>query len=332
MHPDIRMAFPPPRGDQANYFQRTLLLLFCVGIVIWIAAYSFMWGYIVGPVVAAVAWITAKRSASPLRHMLGPNVGAAAQAALLAVAAAVILMASSFDAVNEVARAREATAQAKRDAARAGAEEIATREREAALHRETEKRLAAAVDAARMPTTSQSDVAQSCVTLGDRLPQDLRSRCVAAHLTLAKAAVQKKDIAGGRSAVAAAIARGASDESVSGLNTRLDDLEAAEAKRLENERVRLAREQERERQAEMIEKRRAVGRLLRERFLDNSMDVKVRVTGKNADRIQLEWVLFNDVWSHRLRKEGIIGELCDGGFKRVDLDDGYDWGVYFTCP
>jgi hypothetical protein len=151
-------------------------------------------------------------------------------------------------------------------------------------------------------------------------------------LALANTAVQKKDVAGGRSALAAAISRGAGGEGVSGLNRRLDGLEAAEAKRLEKEQARVARERERERQAEMTERRRAAGRLLRERFLDNGMDVKVRVNGKNADRIELEWVLFSDVWSHRLQKEGLVGELCNGGFKRVDLGDGYEWGVYFTCP
>lgn len=329
-HPDLRAAFPP-RWNAPDYFQRTLLLLLVVGTAVWIAAYSFTWGYIVGAIVAIAAWFTAKRDASPLRDVVGTRLRSPAQAALLAIVAAVLFFAGSFDAVNEVARSREAIAQKKRDAAIAEAKQVAAREREAALRREAEKRFTAAIDTIRMSTARMTDVAASCVVLGNRLPEDLRSRCVAAHLADAKAAVQRNDISGGRSALAAATAQGANGETVSGLDARLRALETAEARRREKESARIAREQQREHDAEMAERRRAVGRLLRERFLDSGMDVKVRITGKNADRIQMEWILFSDVWSHRLRKEGIIDELCNGGFTRVDLDDGYDWGVYFTC-
>jgi len=74
-----------------------------------------------------------------------------------------------------------------------------------------------------------------------------------------------------------------------------------------------------------------MGQALRERYLDAGADIKVRVSGKRADRIEIEWVLFNDVWAHRFQKEGVIDGLCKAGFKRVDMDDGYDWGVYWTC-
>lgn len=95
-------------------------------------------------------------------------------------------------------------------------------------------------------------------------------------------------------------------------------------------------EEERERQAKEKaaadrERRASLDELLRESFLDRGLDIKVRVTGKNYDRLKLTYVLFNDVWSHKLQKEGLISEWCGMGFQRIDLTDGYDWAVYWTC-
>jgi hypothetical protein len=69
----------------------------------------------------------------------------------------------------------------------------------------------------------------------------------------------------------------------------------------------------------------------REKFLDSGADIKVNVAGKNSDRIAFTFVLFSDVWAHKFQKEGIIDNLCAMGFKRIDMDSGYDWGKYWTC-
>jgi len=87
----------------------------------------------------------------------------------------------------------------------------------------------------------------------------------------------------------------------------------------------------REDQAAKLMERRLIEGVLRERYLDAGLDIKVKVSGSNADRIKLTYVLFNDVWSHRLSKEGMVSELCGRGFKRIEMSDGYDWGVYWTC-
>jgi hypothetical protein len=84
-------------------------------------------------------------------------------------------------------------------------------------------------------------------------------------------------------------------------------------------------------QAAKLIERRLVEGVLRERYLDSGLDIKVKVSGSNADRIKLTYVLLNDVWSHRLSKEGMVSELCGRGFKRVEMSDGYDWGASLTC-
>lgn len=79
------------------------------------------------------------------------------------------------------------------------------------------------------------------------------------------------------------------------------------------------------------ERRASLEQVLRESFLDGGLDIKVRVSGKNHDRLKLTYALFSDVWSHRMQKEGLISQWCGMGFKRIDLTDGYDWSVYWNC-
>jgi hypothetical protein len=65
------------------------------------------------------------------------------------------------------------------------------------------------------------------------------------------------------------------------------------------------------------------------RFLDQGMDIKVRVMGTNKNRLYLQFVLFNDVWTHKFSKGDLIEEVKAMGFKRVDFDSGYDHHSYF---
>jgi|SRR6185369_2208632 len=108
------------------------------------------------------------------------------------------------------------------------------------------------------------------------------------------------------------------------------DLDAAERGKKADDAV-AARQRARTEAASAVERRRALGKTMRENLLDQGFDIKVRVSGKDADRIAFTFVLFNDVWSHKFQKQGLIDELCRGGFTRIDMSDGYNWGRYWKC-
>jgi hypothetical protein len=75
--------------------------------------------------------------------------------------------------------------------------------------------------------------------------------------------------------------------------------------------------------------RKAYAEKLRERYLDEGMDIKVSVYGKNNANIKLTYVLFNDVWTHKMSKGTLIGEIQTLGFKKLSLSDGYAYNVYW---
>lgn len=74
----------------------------------------------------------------------------------------------------------------------------------------------------------------------------------------------------------------------------------------------------------MIEARRGYEKRLRTHFLDEGMDVRVRVSGGRADRLTMNYVLFNAVWAHNFQKGTLIEEVKSLGFKRVDMSNGYE--------
>ena len=61
-------------------------------------------------------------------------------------------------------------------------------------------------------------------------------------------------------------------------------------------------------------------------FLDNGLDIKINVQGAHNEIITFKYALFNDVWSHKFQKEGVIDTLQELGFKKVKMTDGYNWG------
>ncbi len=71
-------------------------------------------------------------------------------------------------------------------------------------------------------------------------------------------------------------------------------------------------------------------KLLRNSYLDLGLDIKVRVSGKNKDRLTLTYVLFNDVWVRKLQTNGNPEEWHSMGFNRIDIKDGYDYYRYWT--
>ncbi|MEP7012023.1 MAG: hypothetical protein ABJC13_16985 [Acidobacteriota bacterium] len=78
------------------------------------------------------------------------------------------------------------------------------------------------------------------------------------------------------------------------------------------------------------ENRQLVADRLRENFLDQGLDIKVRLKGRYKERITFTYVLFSDVWSHRFETEGILDSLQAAGYQRVDMTDDYDWHVHWT--
>ena len=69
---------------------------------------------------------------------------------------------------------------------------------------------------------------------------------------------------------------------------------------------------------------------LRNTFLDNGLDIKVKVSGKNFDRLTLTFVLFNDVWTRKFTTDGSFAIWAAMGFKRIDITNGYDYHIYYN--
>lgn len=80
---------------------------------------------------------------------------------------------------------------------------------------------------------------------------------------------------------------------------------------------------------QMKETRIKYGKLLRNKYLDQGLDIKVNVSGTNKDRITLSFSLFNDVWSHNFSKGTFFDEIKLLGFKRLVMTDNYDYTVYW---
>lgn len=74
--------------------------------------------------------------------------------------------------------------------------------------------------------------------------------------------------------------------------------------------------------------RKAYAKILREHFLDQSMDIKVWVHGAKSQYITLQWALIGDVFVHKFRKGSLCDEMRAMGFKRIYLKDGYNYSTY----
>lgn len=68
---------------------------------------------------------------------------------------------------------------------------------------------------------------------------------------------------------------------------------------------------------------------IRNYYLDNGMDIKVNMYGKNSQHIKFTYILFNDVWSRQFSKSGNVEYLRSIGFEKITLTDGYDYTVYW---
>ena len=71
------------------------------------------------------------------------------------------------------------------------------------------------------------------------------------------------------------------------------------------------------------ESRRLHQDLLRQKFLDKGLNIKVKVSGKYNENITLSYVLFDEVWFHKFNKEYLFDDLNKNwGYKKVTLSDG----------
>ncbi|MBW4362495.1 hypothetical protein [Flavobacterium taihuense] len=64
---------------------------------------------------------------------------------------------------------------------------------------------------------------------------------------------------------------------------------------------------------------------LRNNFLDNNLNIKVKVSGKKNTIITLSYSLFNEVWFRKFETEGHFDKLYQKGFKKIILTDNYDY-------
>lgn len=69
---------------------------------------------------------------------------------------------------------------------------------------------------------------------------------------------------------------------------------------------------------------------LRNMFLDTGIDVKVSVYGKNNEILELEYILFDDVWFRKFETTGIFDNLNNSGYKKIILTNNYDYKKSIT--
>jgi len=197
------------------------------------------------------------------------------------------------------------------------------------IEAEKQARIEAALDVIR--TGDFIQVRTVCRQLGKTVPPDLLPRCADAHFEEASSALAAGNLVAARRAFDLSVTEGVSAKRREALESHLHAREEAAERKRAADAARAAREErERKAMAEILA-RQAMGQMLRDRYLDAGADIKVTVSGRQSDRIRLSWVLFNDVWAHRFQKDGIVDSLCRAGFRRIDMSDGFDWGVYWDC-
>jgi hypothetical protein len=64
---------------------------------------------------------------------------------------------------------------------------------------------------------------------------------------------------------------------------------------------------------------------LRQIYLDQGTAIEVRTGGRNAERLMLNYVLFNAVWTNAFQRNDTLFAARIMGFKSVDIDSGYDY-------
>ena len=176
---------------------------------------------------------------------------------------------------------------------------------------EKARRDAAAQLAALPEGTDLVTAGRLCEEGDSALEPNLRKRCAETHLELARAAFKEKEIGPARKAFDIAVSFGATAKAQGDLGSRLKKAE----EKIDHDSKVLARQ--------------FYGKQLRQKYLDQNLDIKVTVSGKESDRIKLQFALFNDVWANKFQKGELPAEMRKWGFKRVELTDGYRYSIYW---
>jgi len=167
-------------------------------------------------------------------------------------------------------------------------------------------------------TDSMASASVCLETIVTELPPDLKSRCATAHLAATRAFLKSGQVVDARKALSAATAAGASQGALVPITKLVTAAEDANAKK---QRASDA--------AAEAAVRLKYGKTLRQHYLDENLDIKVSVTGQRNDRLKMQFVLFNDVWTNKFQKGDLLDEIRKLGFRRVELTDGYDYSVYW---
>jgi hypothetical protein len=152
-----------------------------------------------------------------------------------------------------------------------------------------------------------------------RLTSAVKSHCASTHLASAREKLSARNAVEARRSLTLAVAEGASERDRESIEAPLKKLEASEARK----------KQQIEAAAATIV-RQEYGKRLRQKYLDDNLDINVRVSGKNSDHITLEFALFNAVWANKVQKGELLDEMRKLGFKRMDMTDNYNYHVYWN--
>ena len=169
-------------------------------------------------------------------------------------------------------------------------------------------------------STAAKTVAAACEKIqSSELSSELSGRCASAHLAVARLEFKNGFAAEGNAALRRAEAEGAPKKEINALADLKKSAEATTAKR--EKAIHAAA-------GALV--RAALAKQLRQQYLDNNLDIKVSVSGKQNERITLRFALFNDVWANKFRKGDLLAQLQKAGFTRLDMTDGYDYHVYWN--
>lgn len=180
--------------------------------------------------------------------------------------------------------------------------------------------------------TDQARTASLCshVTPKDLKP-DVRDRCRDALEARAKADLESNPRAA-RGELEKATQMGLSAEKRQPIEASLRKAEKAAAEKQKKLAAKQKADAAKKAAADakrMAAARKTYGETLRQKYLDDGLDIKVLVSGKDNRIITLKFALFNDVWANKMRKGDLINEIEAMGFKRLNMTDGYDYSVYW---
>ena len=97
------------------------------------------------------------------------------------------------------------------------------------------------------------------------------------------------------------------------------------SERLEMERLEKKFEAE-----SKINNRKTYGETLRETYLDNGIDVKIKISGKENTVLTMTYILMSDVEVHQLKKQGVFDQWHNLGFEKAILRDGFNYSKTIT--